>query len=313
MLANLMISVNAVVPFVFYVTAGYLTRRCGTADEALMKKLNHLIFRVFFPFMMFSNIYASEFALQKGLRLLVFSVAGVLLLIGLLVLTVPRLVPENEKRGVLIQGIYRSNIVLFAIPLAGNVFGDAGLQLATIPVAVVVPIYNIMAVIILEHYGRGKTGKGELLKNVLTNPLILGTILGFAAKGIRLQLPDCLWKPVQAFGSLATPMALFVLGGTLYVSAIRKNLKYLVPALAVKLVLLPAAAVAVSVTAGFSPVERFVYLAVFATPVAASSFPMAQSMGGDGELAGQLVALSTVLSVFTIFGWIFVLRSAGLI
>ncbi len=313
MLENLIISVNAVVPFVFYVTAGYLTRRSGTADEALMKKLNHLIFKVFFPFMMFSNIWSSDFALHQGLRLLAFSVVSVLLLILALVLTVPRLVPENEKRGVVIQGIYRSNIVLFAIPLAGNVFGDAGTQLATIPVAVVVPIYNIMAVIILEHYGHGSTGKLTLLKNVLTNPLIFGTILGFAARGIHLQLPECLWKPIQAFGALATPMALFVLGGTLYVSEIRKNLRYIVPSLVIKLAVLPALAVAVSVAAGFSPAERFVFFSVFATPVAASSFPMAQSMGGDGELAGQLVVVSTVLSVLTLFGWIFLLRVLSLI
>lgn len=310
---NLIISVNAVVPFVFYITAGYLTRRSGTADETLMKKLNYLIFRVFFPFMMFSNIYSSDFAMHEGLRLLVYSAVSVLFLILVLVLTVPRLVPENEKRGVIIQGIYRSNIVLFAIPLAGNVFGEAGTQLATVPVAVIVPLYNVMAVIILEHYGHGASGKGELLKNVLTNPLIFGTILGFAAKGVHLQLPDCLWNPVSAFGSLATPMALFVLGGTLHITAIRKNLYCIFPSLFIKLVILPAAAAAVSAAAGFSPAERFVYISVFATPVAASSFPMAQSMGGDGELAGQLVAVSTVLSVFTLFGWIFVLRSAALI
>ena len=310
---NLLISLNAVVPFVFYVSAGYLVRRSGTADEGTMKKLNHLIFRVFFPFMMFSNIYSSEFALHSGMRLLFFSAASVLLLTAVLLLTVPRFVPENAKRGVMIQGIYRSNIVLFAIPLAGNVFGAAGTELATIPVAAVVPIYNVLAVIILEHFGHGGTRPGELLKNVLTNPLISGTILGFAAKGLHLSLPDCLWNPVQAFGALATPMALFVLGGTLYVSEIRKNMKYLVSILVIKLILLPALAIAVSVPAGFSPAERFVYFCVFATPVAASSFPMAQSMGGDGELAGQIVVLSTVCSVLTLFLWIFVLKTLALI
>ena len=84
-------------------------------------------------------------------------------------------------------------------------------------------------------------------------------------------------------------------------------------ALAVKLVLLPAVIFALALALGFDSLERFVLFTMFATPIAASSYSMAENMGGDGELAGEFVVLSTAVSVITIFLWVFVLREMGLV
>lgn len=100
---------------------------------------------------------------------------------------------------------------------------------------------------------------------------------------------------------MTSPLALFVLGGTLHFSEVRANLKYLVPSLSMKLVVVPAVMVAIAYALGLRGVELFILLAMYATPVATSSYPMAQNMGGDGELAGQFVVISTVVSVVTIF------------
>lgn len=108
-------------------------------------------------------------------------------------------------------------------------------------------------------------------------------------------------------------MALFVLGGTLHFNAIRGNLKYLVPALSLKLLVLPAMMLALGYAFGLRDLELFLLVAIYGTPVAAASYPMAQNMGGDGELAGQFVVISTVVAVGTLFGWIFFMKSVGLI
>ena len=113
--------------------------------------------------------------------------------------------------------------------------------------------------------------------------------------------------PIKQFANLTTPLALFVLGGTLHFNAIGGNLKYVVPSMTVKMVILPAVILAVATLLGFSGVERFVYFEMYATPVATASYAMAQNMGGDGELAGQFVVLSTVASVVTIFLWVYFL------
>ena len=225
--------------------------------------------------------------------------------------TILRLVKENERRGVIIQAIYRSNFVLFGIPLATSVFGEEGTLLATMMVAIVIPVYNITAVVILELFRGGKVPVSVLIKNILKNPMIRGALLGFIFHILGIKLPVSVEGPIKQFANLTTPLALFVLGGTLHFNAIGGNLKYVVPSMTFKMVILPAVILAVATLLGFSGVERFVYFEMYATPVATASYAMAQNMGGDGELAGQFVVLSTVASVVTIFLWVYFLNSIG--
>lgn len=140
----------------------------------------------------------------------------------------------------------------------------------------------------------------ELLVNVATNPLLDGAVVGIIFFALRIRLPECIVTPVAAFSDMTSPLALFVLGGTLHFSEVRGNLKYLVPTLGLKLLVLPAVLLAIGYAIGLRSVELFIIFAMYATPVATSSYPMAQNMGGDGELAGQFVVISTVVSVFTI-------------
>lgn len=310
---SFVVAVNAVVPFLVYITFGYLVRAMGLVEEHFMNRLNHMVFRAFFPILMFYNLYNREAGTTTDGKLIVVSVCSILLLVLLLFLTVPRLVKENARRGVIIQGIYRSNFVLFAIPLTESIFGAEGTALATVMVTIVVPLYNVLAVIVLEYYRGGKVKISELLKKVLTNPLIMGAIVGLAAIALNVKLPGCLEKPVAQFANMTTPLALFVLGGTLRFSSLRANLRYIVPCLVTKLVVIPFFIMGMTVLLDFGPLERFVMLTMFATPVAASSYPMAQSMGGDGSLAGELVVTSTAVSVVTIFLWVFFLKQFSLI
>lgn len=310
---SFVISVNAVMPFLIYIAFGYGVRHSGLVDEAFMYKLNRMIFQAFFPILMFNNFYHLQPGFSLNPALVMAAVFGILTVQLISILTVPRLVPENAKRGVLIQAIYRSNYVLFGIPLAQNLFHDDGVILATAMIAIVIPIYNVTAVIILEMYRGGSVTPMVLVKNVCRNPMLQGAFVGLLFNLLGIRLPESVEEPIRQFATLSTPLALFVLGGTLHFSAIRHNLKYIVPSMSVKLLVLPAIAVTIALALSFSPVERFVYFEMFATPVATASYSMAQNMGGDGELAGQLVVLSTAASVFTIFCWIFFFTSVGLV
>lgn len=180
-------------------------------------------------------------------------------------------------------------------------------------VAVTVPFFNVTAVLILEYFHGGKVSPMVLLKNVLQNPLIMGAVVGFLFIGLGIQVPTSLETPLSQFSGMTTPLALMILGGTLTFSSLREHIKYLIPAVSVKLILVPAVMVLISAFLPFSPMKRFVLFTIYATPVAAASYPMAMNMGGDGPLAGELVVVSTACSVVTIFLWIFFMRSVGLI
>lgn len=283
----------------------------GLVDEAFMNKLNKLIFRAFFPILMFNNLYKVEPGFTLDGRLVAVGVGSVLLLELILVFLVPKFVKGNPQRGVVIQAIYRSNFVLFAIPLTTSLFGETGSVLASMMVAIVIPIYNVTAVIILELFHGGKSDIRVLVKNVCTNPLILGALVGFIFFMLQIKLPACIDETAAQFADLTTPLALFVLGGTLHFSAVRGNLKYLVPSLTVKMVFLPAVITALATAMGFGNLERFVLFTMYATPVATASYSMAQNMGGDGELAGQFVVISTAVSIVTIFLWVLFFKTMG--
>ena len=310
---SFMISANAVLPFLIYIAFGYGVRNSGLVDEAFMYKLNKMIFQAFFPILMFNNFYNLQPGFTLNPVLVVTALVSILTVQAVSLLIVPRLVPEDAKRGVLIQAIYRSNYVLFGIPLAQNLFHEDGVILVTAMIAIVIPVYNVTAVIILEMYRGGKVGPMTLVGNVCKNPMLRGAAAGLVFNILGIRFPASVLEPVGQFADLTTPLALFVLGGTLHFSAIQHNLKYVVPSMSVKLLVLPAIAVALSVAFGFTPVERFVYFEMFATPVATASYSMAQNMGGDGELAGQLVVLSTAASVITIFLWVFLFTSIGFV
>lgn len=312
-MSNFLVALYAVFPFLFYIAFGYGVKRTGLTTEPFLRTLNQMVFQAFFPIMMFYNLYDRGEDLAIDGKLMALGVSGVIVLILLLCLIVPRIVKENPKRGVIIQGIYRSNFVLFAIPLTENVFGKEGAAMAATMVAVIVPLYNVAAVIILEYYRGGRAKLSDLVKKIITNPLILGAIVGFFFVFTGIKMPETIDKPLSQFSGMSTPLALFVLGGTLKFSSIRKNARYLIPSLTAKMVVIPAVMMAITVPLGLTAMERFVVLMIFATPVAASSYPMAQNMGGDGDLAGEFVVISTAVSVFTIFLWIFGLKTAGLI
>lgn len=310
---NILIAINAVVPFLCYISFGYLVRAAGVVDEPFMRRMNQMVFRVFFPVMMFYNLYHHASQATPDKKLVFVSVISVLLTIFLAFLTVPRIVKENAKRGVIIQAIYRSNFVLFALPLSTNIFGDSGAAIASAMIAIIIPIYNIFAILILEYFRGDDIHVLPLLKRVLSNPMIFGALVGLLFIVLHIHLPACLETPISQFSDLTTPLALFILGSTLRFSSMLDHAKYLIPTLAVKLLLLPACMLCVTIVLDFEPVSRFVYLTMFATPVAAASYPMAANMGGDGALAGELVVASTAFSVVTLFFWIFILKSCGLI
>lgn len=309
---NFYLAINTVLPFLIYISFGYGVRCSGLVDEAFMNKLNKMIFRAFFPVMMFSNVYHIKDNSPDPFFVAV-ALSSILFVLLILLILIPRIVPGNPQRGVIVQAIYRSNFVLFGIPLTTHLFGDEGAAFAAMLIAFVIPTYNVTAVIALEMFHGKNIQPVILLKNVITNPMILGVLAALLFRVLGIHIPAVVDGTIIQFADLTTPLALFVLGGTLHFSAVHGNLRYLVPSLFTKLCILPCFALLLGLLLHFSTMERFLLFQLFATPVATASYAMAQNMGGDGELAGQFVVFSTTASVFTLFLWIFFMKSVGLI
>ncbi|MBP3806257.1 MAG: AEC family transporter, partial [Oribacterium sp.] len=171
------------------------------------------------------------------------------------------------------------------------------------------------AVIIFSLFDRSTGSKVDVKKiviNILTNPLIVGAIAGSIFKFAGWQIPTSVMKPIGDFASMTTPISIFILGATLSLPDIGKNVNVIVTTIFLKLIAVPAFILVLMYMIGYRGPELFIAFSLYATPIAGASFPMAQNMGGDGELQGQLLAISTVLSLFTIFFWIMSLTAVGI-
>lgn len=310
---NFIIALNAVVPFLIYLGFGYISRERKVFDEPFIDKLNKMVFRLFFPCVTFYNIYNASWEGMPSLKLLLTTIVSLLSSIVILCFVVPVFVKKRNRQGVVVQAIFRSNVLLYGLPLTISIFGQEYSPVASIIVTTCITIYNVAAIIVLEMFnGEKKTSPKQLFINVCKNPLLQGAVLGFVCFLLHIRLPKCVASSISAFSSMTSPLALFILGAKLHFSEIGKNLKCLIITIFIKMIALPAFMIAFGYAIGLRGIELFLVMEIFATPVATSSYPMAQNMGGDGELAGQFVVLSTAISLFTLFFWIYFMKAVGL-
>ena len=308
---NLILSFNIIFPLFLLMVLGYFLKAVGMLDKTTLKKMNSLIFKAFLPCLIFYNVYTSEVSDMFDKNLIIFSVVSVVVCFLILMALIPLIEKDNKKRGVIIQGIFRSNFVIFGIPLSVALYGEGIVGSAAVLIAIVVPVFNFLAVLSLEIFRGGKPDIVKILKGIATNPLILSSLIGLIAMGIGLKLPSTVEKAIGDVSKITTPLALIVLGGSLDFKKIGGNTKQLILCIIGRLVLVPCVFLPAAVLCGFRNAELAILLSLFGSPTAVSSFTMAQQMGGDDELAGQIVVFNTTLCVVSVFLWIFVLKQVG--
>ena len=314
MFESFMVALNAVAPFLILLSVGFLAVRTGLTDRAFMARMNALNFRFFFPFLMFSNVYSARPEDLPSLTLMIFGPVSVLLLIAVLLIVVPRIVKENPRRGTIIQAVFRSNFIIYGIPLTASVFGAERSSVCGMMVMIMVTLFNTAAVIVLEIFrDGGKIRLKPLLLGLVRNPLLQGCAAGLLCWLLQIRLPDFIASPVSSLSSLATTLAMIALGASLVFDELKKNRRALTAVLLIRLLLLPLIALPAAWLLGLRGVELFLVLMIFGTPVATASYPMAQNMGGDGQLAGQLVFVSTVASLGSVFLFIYAMSRLGLL
>ena len=319
---SFLFSVNAVAPIILTVAIGYLFKRLGIIPQEIVKGLNKIVFKLLLPVSLFLNIYnVSDLSVMNG-GFVFFAVAAILILFAMALLLTPLVTKENSRKGPLIQSVFRSNFALIGIPLVESVVGSSGVAVASLLSAISIPVFNILAVIALSLYS--SDGKRPSIKrtlvDIVTNPLIIGVAVallclgvraGFEGADIAFRLSDIepIYGTLSYLASAATPLALLALGAQLEIGVIGSMKREIIFGTVMKTVITPLLALAVAILFfDFETSHYACFVALFATPVAVSSVPMAQEAGADVDLAGQLVIWSTVLSALAMFVAIYVLK-----
>ena len=316
---NLVYSVNAIIPIFILCLVGALLRKFGKVNDKFTEVADWIVFNIALPVMIFLEVASCTISDAPEVSLIVFLVISVTLsFVAFSVLSLV-FIKDSSKRGAFIQGSCRSNFAVLGVPLAANMFGEEGRQAIAFAMPFIILMFNMYSVIVLSIFSSSREHKLDkksilgIVKNVITNPLIIGAMLGVVFMLFDWQIPSAADKTLSHLSNLATPLALLSLGAGFRFENMRGRAGHAIASAVSKTVILPIIMVTIAAILGFRGPSLGVIFICFGSPTAVSSYIMSKKMKNDHELASQIFLLSTLMCIVTIFGGIFIMKSLLLI
>lgn len=293
------------VMFLLMIIGGYLKRKNILTDSG-QSSLSDLLMNVILP----CNIFKS-FLVELEANVWKAFAATIMICIGVLIVAVIsgrilfRNVPK-KKRPIMRYGLINGNVAFLGLPVCEGLYGSAGILNST--------IYMIPHRILVWSYGmfllRGKSGSGKKeILSLLLNPCMAAAELGLIFMLFQIRLPSVLQMTVENLGKCLFPMSMLIIGAILSKLDLKKILnRWTVLFSSVRLLLLPGIALAIGLLLGADAVVLGVSVAMAGMPCASITAILAGQFGHDQEFASEMVALTTLLSAFTIPLWNILVR-----
>ena len=331
-------AVNAVFPVVLMTLLGYVLQRIGFLSKEFIRVGSKFSFKVLMPCMLFVNVYNIENFASIRWDVVIYCIVILLVIFVLGLVSAVMTTNIPERRGVILQGTFRSNMAIMGLSLASVLGGPEAIATSAIVSAFTLPVMNVLAVIALTIFVKpddaSKVSVGSILKGIITNPIIDGILVGmvfllFRALQIRIfgrvvfALNDQLkwvYTALSNIKTMASPFALMILGAQFDFSASKGMLREIIVGSVWRIILAPALAIGIAVLLSkYTPILNFgvneypALIALFATPAAVSSAIMAGQMKNDQQLGTQLVVWTSVCSIPTMFLLVCIMMAAGLL
>jgi malonate transporter len=287
----------------------------GKIDDAFTAKASYIVFNLALPVLMFAAIVRTDIAQIGNPRLIGFALLVALVSFFSLWFGSRKLISDRQNLGVFVQGCFRSNLGILGLAFCVTTFADEGLAVGALLLAVITPLYNVLSIYALTHAANEESQLDwlALSRDVISNPLIVAIVLALPFAYWQITLPEVMMRSIDYLAAMTLPLALICIGGSLSFSALRQTQWISWAAVIIKLLLMP---VLVSITAyllGFRGVELGCLILMFASPTAAASFVMVRAIGGNHMLAANIIALTTLISLFTVSIAIYLLKVFALI
>lgn len=306
---------QAVLPVFLVIAIGAGARRFRFIGREFIDTANALVYYLLLPALLFYKIGTSNFREAFNAPLVAGGYVATVATFLLATLLSRRIGIPPAAQGSFVQGAFRANLAYVGLPIVFSAVGDAGLRKAGILLGFMVPLLNVLAVIaLLLPHGTADGRKENLLRvlrQLATNPLILSSFLGIAWSGFALPLPRMVGNTLDILSSATLPLSLLCLGGSFSFRRTRSGFRVAALAASMKILLLTAIAIAVYRWLGLSGEDLRVGGIMMGCPTAVVTYVMASQLGGDTDLSGSIVVVSTAASAVTISGWLVFLRAAG--
>ncbi|MDX8416920.1 MAG: AEC family transporter [Absicoccus sp.] len=307
---NLIFSLEATMPVFLLIVLGYFFEKVHILDKALANQMNRFAFQIALPVLVFQDLAQQDFAKAWNGKYVLFCFVITLASIGIaFLLSLP--MHDKAERGEFIQATYRSSAAILGLAFIINIYGSSGM--APLMIIGTVPLYNVAAVIILTLTSSEKKAGAikQSLIGILTNPILIGIVVGLFWSVCHLPYPVIFGKVVQSVANLATPLSLIAMGAAFEFHSMRRVWKQTLVATFMKLVGFVALFMPLAIRMGFRNSYIVALLVMMGSATTVSSYVMAINMHHKGELSAAVVSLTTLVSAFTLTMWLFIMKSHG--
>ncbi len=314
---NFIFSINVTFPIFLVMVIGYILKQIGMLNDNFVTVANKFNFKVTLPFMLFRDISGVDIRAVFDLKYVLFCAIVSTICFWLIWGGVKLFVKDKTIRGAFVQSSFRSSAAVMGLAFIQNMYGSSAMG----PLMIVgaVPLYNIFSVIVLTFEAQtdetinGREKVKEACINIAKNPIILGILTGLIAALLRLDFPVIVDKTINNVAQMATPLALITIGAGFEGRKALAKIRPTIAASMIKLVIQPLIFLPVAAWMGFTGEKMIAILIMLASPTTPSCYIMAKSMKNDGVLTASVIVTTTLLAAFTLTGWIFILKSVGLI
>lgn len=304
-----------VIPVFLIVLLGVFLKYIGIVDDKFVKVSSKLVFVVSLPVFIFIELIKSEITEKFDAELILYGIIATTISFIISWVIAGKVTKVPVQKAAFIQGAFRSNYAIVGFAIIANIYGIQAVAVPSILLAFILPYYNILAVISLTVPIKGKE-ELNLVKTgweIIKNPLILAVIAAVPFSLLHISLPFFVMKTGEYLADMALPVALLGIGGSLSFSYIKSSFREAAIASMLKIVVFPAVFTFIAILLGFKGIVLITLFILFGAPTAIASFIMAEAMGADSRLAGNIVLLSTLASVVTITTGLFLLSYYSLV
>lgn len=302
MLSLVIFSLQITLPIAILVFLGIVFRKLGWIDEPFNKSASKLVFNVALPALLFVNITGADSSAGFSWQIIMFGAVFTVFAFFALSFMSHYITAFREERGVFVQGSFRGNMGIIGLAFCLSTFGPEGGTLASIYLAVLSLVYNVLSVVTLNRWS-GETQQSNVILRSITsfskNPIIVTIVFSSIWLISGIPVPSFITGSGEYLADLTLPLALLTIGASLSWAGIVSAGKVTAYATVIKLVVIPYSAAAVGYLIGFRGMELGVMYLMMATPTAAASYMMVRAMGGNASLAASIIAVTTVLSLIT--------------
>ena len=314
---NFIYSINVTMPIFLVMVIGYILKQIGMLNDNFVTVANKFNFKVTLPFMLFKDIAGVDIKAVFDIKYVLFCAIVSTICFWVVWGTAKLLVRDKTIRGAFVQSSFRGSAAVMGLAFIQNIYGSSAM--GPLMIVSAVPLYNIFSVIVLTFEANDSTGIDKKAKirqagiNICKNPIILSILAGLIVGLLEIQFPTLVNKTVSNVAQMATPLALITIGAGFEGRKALAKIKPTIAASLIKLVIQPLIFLPVAVWMGFGGEKMIAILIMLASPTTPSCYIMAKSMNNDGVLTASVIVTTTLLAAFTLTGWIFILKSVGLI